>query len=391
MSDTFRGQSRGPLKSSVISVSCASRAGVRLSSLCWRIEEEKAGNTGRNATPTGSRQQHGLWGRRCAWRQWGREDRTPKGWERLGEEGEVLTQSWGRQPPARAAGRCRVNTCPVFVQAERRPDPAESGGGPLRLLRFLPLLPCPLPPATRPERRRARPRAQFTPGAGAPRQKARRRRSPRCSSLSAPAPAATAATLAASSSASKRRFLQPGKVLCQESSGRDWPGPCSPGSPAGARAQPAVRGERGVPSCPGTGSRPWGRFDSPRWEGLWRWAECEAGDAAGETEVVREKLGFSGRFLQLDSGISAAGATRWGPGPGSVAPGPASRPPPRRPLPRPLPARAVRPSRKSAQLQVGTQRRVCLCRLSPRGLRSAGWEERGWNPPELLHCGLLTP
>ena len=48
----------------------------------------------------------------------------------------------------------------------------------------------------------------------------------------------SAATLASSSSASKRRFLQPGReVLCQESSGRDWLGPCSPGSPAGARAQ----------------------------------------------------------------------------------------------------------------------------------------------------------
>lgn len=55
---------------------------------------------------------------------------------------------------------------------------------------------------------------------------------------------------------------------------------------AAPRGQVAVRGER---------------FDSPRWEGLWGWAECEAGDEAGETEVVPEKLGFSGRFLQLDS------------------------------------------------------------------------------------------
>ena len=144
------------------------------------------------------------------------------------------------------------STCPVFVQAERRPDPAESGGGPLSLCGSSPSFPAPSP-GRRPETRRAPLRgSSVTLGAGAPRQRARRRRSPRCSSLSAPAPAATAATLASSSSASKRRFLQPGReVLCQESSGRDWLGPCSPGSPAGARPQPFVRGKAWGPQLPG--------------------------------------------------------------------------------------------------------------------------------------------
>ena len=47
----------------------------------------------------------------------------------------------------------------------------------------------------------------------------------------------------------------------------------------------------------GTCSRP-GPVDSPRWEGLWGWAECEAGDEAGETEVVPEKLSLK---LKLNS------------------------------------------------------------------------------------------
>ncbi|XP_055288976.1 uncharacterized protein LOC129560791 [Moschus berezovskii] len=147
----------------------------------------------------------------------------------------------GRQTTARAAGRCRVPALALFLprrsgeQSRRRAVP--------------PALSLPPPPGRRPKARRAPLRgSSVTLGAGAPRQRARRRRSPRCSSLSAAAPAATAATLAAaaaassSSSASKRRFLQPGReVLCQESSGRDWLGPCSPGSPAGARAQSFVR------------------------------------------------------------------------------------------------------------------------------------------------------
>ena len=145
---------------------------------------------------------------------------------------------------------------------------------------------------------------------------------------------------------------------------------------AAPRGQVAVRGER---------------FDSPRWEGLWGWAECEAGDEAGETEVVPEKLGFSGRFLQLDSRDFGSRRHTVGPGQDSVAPGPASPP-----LPMP-PARApARPNREafeeSARLQVGTQCRVCLCPALPwRCCEVLGVRGRGWNPPELLHCGLLTP
>lgn len=62
------------------------------------------------------------------------------------------------------------STCPVFVQAERRPDPAESGGGPLRLCGSSPSFPAPSP-GRRPETRRAPLRgSSVTLGAGAPRQ-----------------------------------------------------------------------------------------------------------------------------------------------------------------------------------------------------------------------------
>lgn len=159
----------------------------------------------------------------------------------------------GRQPTARAAGRCRVPALALFLSRRSGDQTLRRAGAALSVFAVPPPLALPPPPGRRPKTRRAPLRgSSVTLGAGAPRQRARRRRSPRCSSLSAPAPAAAAATLASSSSASKRRFLQPGReVLCQESSGRDWLGPCSPGSPAGARAQLFVRGEAWGPRPPG--------------------------------------------------------------------------------------------------------------------------------------------
>lgn len=228
---------------------------MRFSSLCWRQRKKKQATQDETqfqwAVASGA---HGLWGRRWARRRGGGGKAGPP--KRMGavrRRGEVPTQPWGASQRRGQSAGAGSQHLPYFCPGGAASGPGGERRRPSAPRRVLPPSPAPSP-GRRPKTRRAPLRgSSATPGAGAPRRSARRRRSPRCSSLSAPAAAAAAATLAASSSsASKRRFLQPGtEVLCQESSGRDWLGPCSPGSPAGARAQPFVRGEARGPRPPG--------------------------------------------------------------------------------------------------------------------------------------------
>lgn len=70
---------------------------------------------------------------------------------------------------------------------------------------------------------------------------------------------------------------------------------------AGARAQPCVRGETRGARAPGTGSPgAGGPLIRRGGEGVRLGGVCAAEEEADQTEVVREKLGFSGGFLQLD-------------------------------------------------------------------------------------------
>lgn len=307
----------------------------------------------------------------------GREDRTPKRMGEVRRRGEVLTQSWGashrRGQPAGAGSQ----HLPCFRPGGAATRPGGERGRPSASLRFLPLLPCPLPRPPSWKAAGAFKRELGYPGGGSPSAESEAAALSAmlltfcsCSRRDCRHPRRLLLRLQASFSAAGERSAMSGKfreglagaMLPGLSCRRPRAALCTRwgvGSPA-ARGQVAVRGER---------------FDSPRWEGLWRWAECEAGDAAGETEVVLEKLGFSGRFLQLDSRDFGSRRHTVGPGPDSVAPGPASRPLPTPPAPAP-----ARPSREafeeSAQLQVATQRRVCLCRLSPRDAAKCWeWEE----------------
>lgn len=72
-------------------------------------------------------------------------------------------------------------------------------------------------------------------------------------------------------------------------------------------------------------------------EGVRLGGVCAAEEEADQTEVVREKLGFSGGFLQLDLSDFSPGAARRGPGRDSVSPGAA--PPGLAPTPPPGPGR----------------------------------------------------
>lgn len=91
-------------------------------------------------------------------------------------------------------------------------------------------------------------------------------------------------------------------------------------------------------------------------------------------EVVPEKLGFSGRFLQLDWSDFSSQRHTVGPGRDSVSPGAAS---PRRPPPPPpsLPAGALRPSRKPGGCRLAPSAGSFTAGLSPGEAKCWEWEE----------------
>lgn len=124
-------------------------------------------------------------------------------------------------------------------------------------------------------------------------------------------------------------------------------GPCSLRS-AGARAQPCVRGETRGARAPGTRSPgAGGPLIRRGGEGVQLGGVCAAEEEADQTEVVREKLGFSGGFLQLDLSDFSPRRRTAGARPGLGFP--RRRPAwPRTDAPaRPRPAGAVGPSRKA--------------------------------------------
>lgn len=93
-------------------------------------------------------------------------------------------------------------------------------------------------------------------------------------------------------------------------------------------------------------------------------------------KLCRRSLGFREGFYSWTRGISAAGATRWGPA-GTRWPRAPPRVPSRRPLPRPLPARAVRPSRKALSCRSAPSAGFVSAGSPLEMLRSAGSERKG--------------
>ncbi|XP_026913034.2 uncharacterized protein LOC106980070 [Acinonyx jubatus] len=182
--------------------------------------------------------------------RWGasqrRERRSGAGWQHLSYlcPGEGATRP-GEEREERPETRERSSPGVGWTAASRI---SASPPAPSLFTCLRPLSPPPQP--SRPETRRAPLRGSFGyPGGGNPSADWEARRSPAmlltfCSSSRRRRRRRlgrhTASSSSSSSSASKRRFLQRREVLCQESSGRDWRGPCSLGSAAGARAQPFV-------------------------------------------------------------------------------------------------------------------------------------------------------
>lgn len=322
----------------------------------------------------------------------GREDRTPKRMGEVRRRGEVLTQSWGasqrRGQPAGAGSQ----HLPCFRPGGAATRPGGERGRPSPSLRFLPLFPCPLPRPASWNAAGAFKRELGYPGGGSPsaeRGGGALRDAPHFllllpPRLPPPSPPPPPPRSVVFCSRGEKCYVRkvPG--------GTGWGHAPRALLQAPARS-PLYEVRRGVPSSPGTGSRPWGalRFVAVgrvvALGGVWgggrgRWDRSCAGEAWVFGKVFT--AGLEG-FRQP--------APHGGARPGLGGPGPRLASPPDAPCPGPCPPEpwGLRGKRSAAGRHPVPG--LSLPALPSRCCEVLGVRGRGWNPPELLHCGLLTP